>query len=89
MPRSAIFTSHAALSAFHAAESRMALEEELPQGVRLQCGEAEQPSGEVPVEVHLLDDDRYRPLLEERPATASRYDLDLGMKTKSEDNEPD
>ena len=32
-----------------------ALEEELPQGGRLQGGDAEQPSGEVPVEVHLLD----------------------------------
>ena len=34
-----------------------ALEEELPQGGRLQGGEAEQQSGEVPVEVHLLDDE--------------------------------
>ena len=39
--------------------------------------------------VHLLDDDRYRPLLEERPSTASRYDLDLGTKSGSEDDETD
>ena len=29
----------------------------MPQGGRLQGGDAEQPSGEVPVEVHLLDDE--------------------------------
>ncbi len=40
------------------------------------------------LKVHLLDDDRYRPLLEKRPETASRYDLDLGTGKDSKQDEP-